>query len=162
MVVLVVKLKTNMAFRKYINYYWYFALVALLMVRIASVAWLLATDDLIDYVETAAVSLFLLTNLVTLIIWVRRIVMFRFEEDSDYYERVRTLSHVITGCGFAFLVVVQTIGIILEIFNYVHFTVEIVALLLNFIVTYKIIRSFKIFEYREVKKTIKWVYAISM
>jgi hypothetical protein len=117
-----------MAFRKYINFYWYFALISLLMVRITAVSLLLATDDLINEVETAAVSLFLLANLVTLIIWVRRIVMFRFEEDSDYYAKVRTYSHVITGLSFLFLIIIQSIGIALDVFNYVHFVLEVIGL----------------------------------
>ena len=144
-----------------INLYWYLAILGLLMLRISAVSYLTYKNCLFVWLEDSCVSLFLLSNVVMLVIWVRRTVMLRFESESDYYSRVKTLSHIIIAFVFIFLLILQAIGLIFKVINYIHLSLEIVVIVSSLIITYKTVKSVRIFETREVNRSIAWICIIS-
>lgn len=79
------------------NFYQYVSLFCVLTLRIVSLSWLIKSENLIVKVEVCAISLFVLCNTTTLIIWARRCVLFRLEESSEFYVRIKLYSHVLTA-----------------------------------------------------------------
>lgn len=119
---------------------------------------LIKSENLISKIEVCAISLFLLMNATSLTIWTRRCVLFRFEESSEYYSRIKKYSHIVTAFVTLTLIVVQTLGIIFSVFTYVNICLEFIFIFLNLVITYKIVKSFQIFEFGEVKGLLIWIY----
>lgn len=162
LIVLVYKLKKYVALRRFINFYMYIGILGVLSMRIASNIYLVKFDDLNSNFEVLWISSFFLWNTVSLLIWARRIVLFRFEEASEYYARIKIITHIIAVTMIILLAIVQVIGIIFKIWSYVNTSLEVIFISLNLFLTWKMIRYFRVFDFNETKKILKWTYVITI
>jgi len=60
------------------------------------------------------------------------------------------------------LAIVQVIGIIFKIWSYVNTSLEVIFISLNLFLTWKMIRYFRVFDFNETKKILKWTYVITI
>lgn len=88
--------------------------------------------------------------------------MLQFEESSEYYTKIKVCSHLLSIFIFLAFAAVQTVGVVFDVLNYVNIVLESVFLLLNVVISYKIVKMLKVFEFREVKSTINWVRVITI
>lgn len=160
-IVLFYKLPKYEALRKFINFYLYISIFWLLSLRIISTGYLMKAQDLIWQIEVAAISFFILCNAAIQALWVRRTVLFRFEESSEYYSKIRKYFHIWTALVILTLLIIQTLGLYFKIWVYVNVILEIIFVILNTFITYKIIKSFQVFEFHETKSTLRWIYVIA-
>lgn len=60
------------------------------------------------------------------------------------------------------LIILQILGIIFHVWVYINIILEVLFIYSNIHITHKIVRSFRIFEFRETKSTLIWVYLITV
>ncbi|CAI2374014.1 unnamed protein product [Moneuplotes crassus] len=159
--IMIYKLKKYHALRRVINFYMYIGIYLILGVRIASVLWLILYDDLHSYIEVVSISSFLLCNTATLIIWARKCVLFRFEESSEYYSKIKCFSHIFAAGMVALVAISQSLGIILDIHTYINTSLEVIFVVINLYLTWKIVKYFTIFDFNETKAICKWVLILT-